>query len=111
MHPRHAHEGLGEPVDLVAAIGAARLLRQHLRPALAAPEAVYIVRQTTQAPRQKMKSDERDDEDEDEREGTEPSAETQDVAPEHHLRRRVALVHNSRSRSTIVLYSRIRGSP
>ena len=25
--------------------------------------------------------------------------------------RRVALVHNSRSRSTIVLYSRIRGSP
>ena len=27
------------------------------------------------------------------------------------LRRKVALVHNSRSRSTIVLYSRIRGSP
>ena len=26
-------------------------------------------------------------------------------------RRKVALVHNSRSRSTIVLYSRIRGSP
>ena len=87
--PRHPNEGLGEPVNLIAPLENARRFGQLVGPALAAAEPIDVFRQSSQAPRQKMEGDERDNDDEKERKNAEPSAQAQNVAPENHLRRRI----------------------